>query len=138
MTADEIADAMVATFQAIDEPLIGAAVENPPETTDVEAELGGWFVYVIPYDETEAPQDNADMCERLRIVSVAINGPIDATTNRKLAGRFVEQLRASLEESEFGRYQWDGNETIVLWDFEALKDKRQFLSLFRATYRDFN
>ncbi len=138
MTSDEIADGIVAIFNEIDEPVINFAAENPPETADVETERGEYLVYAIPYDESETPQDQADMCERLRTVSVAVTGPIDETHTRKLAMQLVEQLRLSLQETEIGRYHWDGNETVGLWDSEALKTKRQFLSLFRATYRDFN
>jgi hypothetical protein len=137
MTSDLRADYLVTEFNAIADPAIAFTATNPPEVVDVESERADWAVFVQPFAESEEPQDRGDMSREELQVNVIVHGPLSATLTRAVALTFMKSLRDALRETEFEGYRWDGNETVSLFDFDALKTKKQFLSLFRATYFHF-
>lgn len=139
MTADEIADEIVAVFNALTAQEFTFSAEKPAVLAVVEAERNDLGVFVVAKDEQEeAFGEHDDGCKRTRIVSVAVNGPIrDQFTLSKYLKQF-EALRESLEGTEFSGYRWDRNEVITLWDNEALRIRNRFLALFEATYYTFS
>lgn len=138
MTSDALADLIVGQLNGLaDKPIEYQAV-NPPEVATVDAELTDYTVFVIPFSEAEEPTNLAnETCREDRVVSVVVNGPIAGPITRATALALVEFLRNGLKGTELGGYLWDGNETVSLFDNEAVKTKNQFLSLFRATYYRF-
>ena len=139
MTADEIADQIVAVFNALTNQEFSFTAEKPVVLATVEAERSDCGVYVIAKDEQEeAIGDQGDTCKRTRIVSVAVNGPIrDQFTLAKYLKQ-CEALRQALEGTEFSGYRWDRNEVLSLWDREALHIRNRFLALFETTYYTFS
>jgi hypothetical protein len=138
MTSDQLADLVVAELNAIDDPPIAFQAVNPPEVPDPQAERNNFQVFVLPFDESESPINlSNDTCREERRVSIFVHGPIGSVTRAK-AIEFCEVLRSSLKGTRLGDYLWDGNETVSLFDADALKNKNQFLSLFRATYYTFD
>lgn len=139
MTADEIADEIVAVFNALTAQEFTFTAEKPVVLATVEAERNDFGVFVVAKDEQEeAFGERDDGCKRTRIVSVAVNGPIrDQFTLSKCLKQF-EALRESLEGTEFSGYRWDHNEVISLWDNEALRVRNRFLALFETTYYTFS
>ena len=136
MTSDELADHLAEHLGTIEEPIIEFQAVKPETVAEAQAERSDYGVFVIPYAESETPLDRGDMCNEERVVSVVVNGPLK-TVPRATALKFCEQLRNSLRESEFDGYRWAGNETVSIFDSAVLKEKNQFLSLFRATYFNF-
>lgn len=139
MTADEIADEIVAVFNALTDQEFTFAAGKPAVLAIVEAERNDFGVFVVAKDEQEESfGERDDGCKRTRIVSVAVNGPIrDQFTLSKYLKQF-EALRESLEGTEFSGYRWDRNEVVSLWDNEALRVRNRFLALFEATYYTFS
>lgn len=136
MTSNDLADYLVAHLNLLDDPLIEFQAVNPETVAEASAEVHNFQVFVMPFEESEESIDRADTCREERIVSVVVNGPIGQVT-KSLALQFAEQLRLSLRETEFEGYRWQGNETVSIYDADALKTKNQFLHLFRATYFTF-
>ena len=141
MTADQIADEIVAVFNALTGQQFVFTAEKPNDIIAVETERFDFGVYVIPKDEQEeAIGDQSDTCKRTRIVSIAVNGPIKVCEGWTL-GKFAQQfeaLRMALEGTEFSGYRWDRNEVVSLWDNDALRTRNRFLALFEATYCTFS
>ncbi len=139
MTADELAQALAEFYAETAEPLVAFDVEKPADVGVVDGEHETCQVFCVAKDEREEPVgDRGYTCKRVRVVSVAVNGRLD---DERTLGKYLqlaEQLRTLLEGTEFGRYLWDGNETIVLWDAEAVRTRKRFLSLFEATYYEFS
>jgi len=135
MTSDQLADSLVLHFNAISDPLI-AFQAIKPEVAEADKECSDFAVFVIPFGESEAAFDRGDTSREERVVSVVVNGPIGQVT-KSIALAFCESLRRSLRETEFDGLRWSGNETVSVYDFDALNTKSQFLHLFRATYFTF-
>lgn len=139
MTADEIADQIVEVFNALTDQECRFAAEKPAVLATVEAERKDLGVFVVPKDEQEEEVgDRGFTCKRTRVVSVAVNGPLNDNFTLARYLKQVEALRQSLEGTEFDGYLWSGNETISLWDNEALRIRNRFLALFEATYYTFS
>lgn len=137
MTADDLADLLVIHFNGLAAPPIAFQAVKPVEVAEAEKERSDWAVFVVPFGESEEPFDRADACREEYICSVIINGPVKASLTRAKGSEFCKFLRDGLRETTLGGLRWDGNETVSLWDVDALKTKSQFLSLFRATYYQF-
>ncbi len=140
MTADEIADEIVNTFNALTAQLFSFTAEKPDDIGLVETERSDLGVYVVAKEEgEEAIGDMGNTCRRTRVVSIALNGPIKTSEGDTL-GKYLQQfeaLRTALESTEFSSYRWDKNDVIVLWDADALRTRNRFLGLFEATYYNF-
>ena len=137
MTSDALADLVVATLNALVSPPLNFQAINPPEMATADAERSNFAVFAIPFSETESSFDRGNTCREDRVVSVVVNGPLDMNVTRAKALEFVEFLRLGLRGTELGGYLWADNETVSIFDTEALKTKNQFLSLFRASYYRF-
>ena len=133
MTSDELADYLVDHFNDLSDPIVAFQAIKPETVAEAQKERADYGVYVLPYEESETPLDRGDTCNEQRVVSVVVNGPLKTVT-RSTAMQFCEQLRRALRETTFNGYRWSGNETVSIFDANALKEKDQFLSLFRATY----
>ncbi len=136
MTSNDLADYIVAHLNLLDDPLIEFQAINPETVAEASVEVHNFQVFVMPFEESEESIDRADTCREERVVSIVVNGPIGQVT-KAIALQFAEQLRLSLRETEFEGYRWQGNETVSIYDADALKSKNQFLHLFRATYFTF-
>jgi hypothetical protein len=135
MTSDQLADDIVAHLNAIESPIVEFQAVNPAEVGEhLKEKRNDFAVFVIADSESETPLDRGDTCDERRTVAVIINGPIRGNMTKQTALRFGEQLRLALRETEFDGYIWAGNETTTLIDYAALKENRQFLSRFAATY----
>ena len=139
MTADEIADHMVATFNAITDKRIIFKATKPEDVNEVDAERSDFGVYVVAQDEREEPiNQDGTTSRRVRVVRVAANGPINVQHTRSKYLKAMEQIRESLEGTDFDRYRWTGNEVLSLWDYDALRYRNRFMALFEATYDNFS
>lgn len=135
MTADEIADEVVDVLNTIASPTFAFVATNPPNGPDVERESAGTTVHVYPYSESETPQDRGDMVVADREVNVLLTRTLDANETRADCLAWLAELKDALRQTKFGGFVWRGNETLTLYDFDAWTQRRQFISLFRATYR---
>jgi hypothetical protein len=133
MNADQLADFVVDTFNDISDPVIVFQAVNPESIAEAEKEHTDFQVFVVPFGETETRINRGDVCEERRTVSVVINGPIGQVT-RATALQLLDQLKRSLRRTSFDGYRWASNETVSYWNPDALKEKRQFYSVFRAEY----
>lgn len=137
MTADDIADEIVTVFNAIAAPVFAFTAVNPADGPEVEREDQTTTVQVYGYSESEEPLDRGDVLQSDREINVVLTRTLDSSDTRKDCLDWLNQLKDALKETEFGGYRWRGNETVTLYDLDALVQQRQFLSLFRATYRSF-
>lgn len=137
MTSDDLADLLVTHLNGLaDKPITYQAVK-PEEVAEADKERSDWGVFIVPYSEAEEAFDRGDTCREELVCSVVINGPVRGSVTREKGCELSRFLRFSLRETELGGYRWQENETVSLYDSDALKTKGQFLSLFRATYYDF-
>ena len=140
MTIEDIADGVVALLNAIDDDdrPIQFKAENPEDVAESYGERGDVRIFVLPkgISETAIDQGGETVDERVT-VSVVINGPIGESLTRRKYLALEQALRASLRGVRIGRYIWDGNESVSLWDSITV-NKGQFLSLFETTYFDVN
>lgn len=150
-TSDDLADSIVATYNSepdVDDPwLIEFEAVNPPEIAEIEAEIDGWVVYVVPYAEGEESQDRGDMCREDLQCDVYVHGPVGDQITRAVGIGFVRQLRHRLRQTKYTKtndddsiaeFIWEKNETVNgIYDQDVLKNKRRFLSMFRTSYYDF-
>lgn len=138
MTADDLADLLVTHFNGLDGKPIQYRAENREEIPDVEKELQpNYTVFVIPYAENEESFDRGDTCREEIVCSLVVQGPLNSSQKRAKASELVRFLKFSLRETVLGGAKWDSNETVSLWDAEAMNAKAQFLSVFRAAYYQF-
>jgi hypothetical protein len=138
MTSDELADDLVAHFNALDDKPIEFQAVNPPEEIDCEAERDDWRVFVWPFAEREQSLDRGDMCREELDVDVFVHGPTKTQIGKDKGMELVRFLRESLRETTFGGFRWDKNETVSgVFDAGVLRLKKQFLSTFRATFYNF-
>jgi hypothetical protein len=138
ITSDALADLVVTQLNAASSPPIAFTAEKPGSVADAQVEQEEFRVFVLPYSEAETPFDQGNTCRRELVVSLVVNGPIAGQINKRLSLEFALWVRTTLENSELGGYTWGGNETVSLYDVDALKTKNQFLSLARAAYFDFS
>lgn len=137
MNADELAELVATYVDALASPPIVFNATVPATAASVEAETADWKVFVLPYGESEEALDRGDMCREELTCSVVINGPVNGVTTKQNGLELSKFLRTSLRETEFSGFRWESNEVATVYDFDALKTKSQFLSLFRATYFQF-
>lgn len=137
MTADDLADLVVVELNAIANPPIKFTAVKPDDFGTIDKETSSFTVFVIPFSESEEAFDRGDACREELVVSVVVNGPVKAPLTRAEASEFVRLLRSTLRETILDEVRWSSNETVSLYDFEAMKTKKQFLSLFQATYYRF-
>lgn len=136
-TSEDIANGVVAIFNAMEERLVEVDAVNPPEVPQIDVETARKSIQVYPFEEADEFNDGDSSTRRLT-VAVLVHTPVSSAFKRADGIAWVGQLRQALEGAEIGDYLWQENETVSLWDFDALKDKRQFQSLFRATFYDIN
>lgn len=130
MTAYDLAKLVAEHLNAAANPPRAFQAFRPKTKAEAVAEAGKWIVAVTPFEEEETPIDSSDACDcriRLRIV---VNGPAKELGEGVTFSRFI---RNALRETTFDGYAWQGNQTVALWDEEAI-DRGQFLSLFEAEY----
>lgn len=99
-------------------------------------------VQVQPWSESEEPADRGDMQNQRREVNVIVQTPLEEGLDEELAMTWLGELKAAFNETRLDLgagdvWRWDGNETVSLFDTDALKNKRQFLSVFRASFFNF-
>ncbi len=148
MNADDLADKLVNLFNTASSLPFAVKAENP-EVVEIAATQEEWVIKCIAFAESEDSEDRGDMCREELQVDVYVHGPITDTIKKKQAIQLVRTLRRLLRETEFAfvdeddaaetaTYRWDRNETVNgLFDVDALNTKKQFLSMFRATYFNF-
>lgn len=138
MTSDDLANELVATFSDIgDDSLLAFDVANPPESIQIEplVDDSGYHVLVVPYAEGEESRDRGDMCEETLQCDVYLHGPISQSTKRSDAIALLRVLRSTLRETEYSGFKWRSNETVNgIFDNDVLKTQKYFISMFRATY----
>lgn len=135
ITSEEIADGVVAVLNAIEEKLIAFEANNPPVVPDYEKERApGFRVHVVPFAEDDEALDHSDAANETLKVNVILQGPITQQLTRKLYLQAQKQMRIALREVDVADYAWQGNETASLFDADALRDRDEFLSVFRPTY----
>ena len=132
MTTEELAELMAECFNELEDSPRPYQAVSSDDISEAHAERNDLQVFVIPYGESEEAFDRGDACREELTCSVVVNGPVTREEGVELS-RF---LRYGLRETELGGYRWQDNETVSLWDSEALR-KGQFLGLFRATYFDY-
>ena len=134
MTADELADLVVALLNdAPDKPIEYTAVK-PAEVGEIDAERDDCGIYVVAEEESEEPiGDNDGTSKRTRSVAIVVNGPV---RDRPLGDylKLSEFARRCFEGTQFDRMFWQGNDVVSTYDRDALKNRRRFLSLCVATY----
>lgn len=155
-TSDDLADGVCAilnAFAGLDEAaadelgvelaLVKFAAVVPDEVLEISLETcDGWSVYVVPFGESEETEDRGDACRETLQCDVYVHGPIDNTITRRIAVKFLKQLRGALRETLVGdapSFRFEATETVSgIYDEDVLKSKQQFLSFFRATYFAFD
>lgn len=135
--ADEIADLLVETLNG-DFYSIPFVAENP-EIPHVARENAPPSVQIYGYEETETPSDRGDMLTAVRAVNLIVSAPLGDQYNKKDCLAWLNEIKDVFIELELTadnatRWRWLGNETITLYDFDAMLEKRQFYSLLRATF----
>lgn len=136
MTSEDLAKLLAAHFTELDDKPIEFAARVTDDVSVADAERSDWAVFLVPFEESEEPFDRGDACREELVVSVVINGPAKQVGRAK-GSELAKFLRNSLRETEFGGFDWAGNETALLYDADAFKTTGQFLSVFRATYYTF-
>ena len=135
-SADDIADGVVAMLNALETSIAFQAV-NPPNVPEIDREVNDATVQVYPFEETEEPTDRGDMVKATRVVSVIVQAPLKTDRARKDCIAWLNELKAAFTEQTISGYRWGGNTTDSLYDFDAMAQKRQFLSVFKATFFSF-
>lgn len=136
ISADDIADGVVTLLNGITTAIQFTAV-NPPTVPEIDREIEDATVQVYPFEETEAPGDRADMLRAERVVAVIVQAPLKTDRTRAHCIAWLNEIKDAFRELEISGYRWDGNTTDSLYDFDALKTKQQFLSVFKAKFYSF-
>lgn len=137
MTSEELCEHLATHFNGLANKPLEYRATKEDDIAVACAERSDWQVFLVPNSENEEPPlDGAGMCREELIPSVVVNGPCKSVTRGK-GIELQKFLRDSLKATEFEDYVWDGNEVNTLWDVEAFKKAKQFLSLFRPTYFTF-
>ncbi len=136
-SCDEIADAVVEQLKTLT-TTIAFAPENPPLFPIMDRGVAGPSVQVQPWAEDETATDRGDMLAAARTVNVIVSCPIEGDRTRAECLTWLNEIKEGFREFEIaGGWRWQKNETVTLYDSDALKEKSQFLSLFRATFYNF-
>jgi hypothetical protein len=137
MNADSVADFLVALYNGLDDKPVQFVAEKRASVVasadEIQIAVG---VFVIPYSEDETPIDAHDDTMRLEATcSVVINGQLTRSQGLGLV-KFLRLAHRETETADGGRY--DGLTVEVLYDVEAEKSRRRFVSVFRPTYYTFD
>lgn len=139
-SAEDIAEALVTHLNASgDTTSIVFSAEVPEDTIEIERDKATASVYVYPYEETEESRDRADMVEAVRTVQIVVQAPLTATVKRKGCLKWLNEIKALFAELTLnvtggGEWIWRNNISVSLYDFDAMKTKKQFLSTFNAEF----
>jgi hypothetical protein len=137
MTSEELCSELATHFNDLADKPIEYLASVPAETPTTVKETTDWQVLVVPFSESEESFDAGDTCREERVVSVIVTGPIRGTTTRDKGSELCKFLRDNLRETSFDGFRWAGNDTVSLYDTDALKTLNQFASLFQATFYSF-
>lgn len=137
VTAEHIAQSIVALYDAADDKPCEFKAAIGTSVMEAAAERLDVGVIVVPFSETETPEDRGDMVRDEIEVQVVVNGPLGETGfTRDLGLSLSKFLRHLHRETEIEGYDWDSCESISLYDVEAER-KHQFLALYRVKYYSF-
>jgi hypothetical protein len=135
-SASDIADGVVTMLNALTTDIKFIAVK-PDLLPELDRAVDAATVQVYPWEETEQSKTSSDaMLVLTRTVNVLAQCP---ATGKTLADclAWLNQLKEGFRGSRISGFAWDKNESASLYDFDAMKTKQQFLSIFRATYYSF-
>lgn len=145
-SAEQVAEGIVTLLNANGNALsIAFNAELALEEVEIARVGAGASVHVYPYDETEEALDRGDMVEATRTVSVVVQSPLHDAISRgacliwlnEIKSLFREHEIETVDEEDDGSWRWQNNETVTLYDFDVMKEKRQFLSIFNAVFFHF-
>ena len=115
---------------------IAFRVEGPTVAPDMDRSVDGSTLQLQPWEETEETFDRGDAQRAERAINVICQRPLDNGGEKKCF-QWLNEVKASFAELELDGWRWVGNETVTLYDSDAAQGKMQFLSLFRARFRNF-
>lgn len=115
---------------------VAFAVEGPILVPDINRSVDSSTLQLQPWSEAEEPFDRGDAQNCERVINVICQKPLDDGGELKCF-QWLNEVKAAFGELELDDWRWVGNETVSLFDSDAAKLKRQFLSVFRATFRNF-
>lgn len=142
-SADDIADVVVAIYNAIESKVVEFAAINPEDVPEFDLATGANVsVQVYGFAEDETPENLRDDCLRVtRVVrTLVMLRQAEGVTKKKfleLINQLKDQFREVAVEVAGERFSWEGNEHETLYDFEVLKAKRCFLTGFNSTFQHF-
>jgi hypothetical protein len=139
--ADEIADLLVEVLNGLATSIAFEAI-NPAEIPVTDRENSPPQVQVYAYEENEEPADRGDMLRAERAVNVIVSAPMVEGRTKADCLAWLSEIKEGFREltltaADGSTWRWSGNQTITLYDFDAIKEKRQFVSLLRAGFYSF-
>lgn len=144
ISAWELAVLLKPTLNAVgsaDNPPVAFQAEGPTLTPDINRSVDVSTLQLQPWEEAEESFDRGDALNATRVVNVICQKPLDdggeLNCFKWLNGVKEAFRELVLEDANGGEWRWTGNETVSLYDSDAAKQKRQFLSIFRATFQNF-
>lgn len=114
--------------------------EGPTLAPDINRSVADSTLQLQPWEEAEESLDRGDMLNATRVVNVICQKPLDNGGEENCfqwLNEVKEAFRELILDATDGEWRWTGNETVSLFDSDAAKTKRQFLSVFRATFQNF-
>jgi len=136
-SSEDIAEGVVAMLNGLTTSIAFTA-EVPLLVPVVDRMVDSATVQVYPFEETETPGDRADMFSATRVVQMLVQAPMSQTITRKTYLTWLNELKEGFRELVVSGWRFGGTETVSLYDFDAMKEKQQFMSLLKVTFFTFN
>ena len=136
---EAICDAIVAELAAAQEeapnyfdPIRFTARKPKDPLQELEAELTGIHVLLVPYAESEEKIGRPQFIE-LHTVSIWVVRKLDATWTRERMSGVVKTIKTRLRGRKMAGFTYSNCETATKFDLQRLH-KGQFMGILRASY----
>lgn len=139
-SAEVIAEGLKDILNALSTTVAFNAVV-PEGVPIVDRAVADATIQVYPYEETEEDFDRGDAFAATRTVQVIVQAPLTGSLTRKTCLAWLNELKEGFREETIAgttdTWRFDRSETVSLYDFEAFKEKQQFLSLLKVRFYTF-
>ena len=120
--------------------LVAFEVVGPTLTPVLNRAVDISTLHLQPWSEEEEALDRGDMLAGTRSINVILQSPLENLTEEQCC-KWMTAVKEMFREMEIdtsdGSWRWRRNESVTLYDTDAVKEKQQFLAIFRATFYNF-
>lgn len=139
----ELAELLTATLSTLGgsgDTAIAFTADGPTLTPSMDRKVAGATLQIQPWGEAEEASDRGDMLAGERTINVVLQAPLDSLAESTCL-QWLNEVKEGFRElslvADDGDWRWRRNETVTLYDSDAAKQRRQYISIFRATFYNY-